>query len=294
MKERLPNTGQTTVMLDVSQHGLPEVKFLGIHSQSRAGRGLATHVHEGCMEIVYLAKGELIFRVGGHDYPMQGNDVFWTHADEPHGSGRNAYDKAVIYWTQIRLPRSPRRFLTLDKHDAWPLVQALRRLPSRRFPGHWRLRVLFEEAFRIGRQAPSPLVRLGLAMHMVEWLRTMVECARRDSEPKITPDVGRALSLVNSCAGGDVSIEEMAYAARLSTSRFKAKFRVQMGLPPGEYVLRRRVQQARELLEKTDDSVTDIALRLGFSSSQYFSHVFRRFMNQRPSDMRRHRREGDH
>lgn len=284
---RLPKTGASSTQLDPAPHGLSEVHFLGIHSQPKAREGLVPHFHPGYMEICYQVRGEVIFSVGGRDYRLKGNEVFWTHADEAHGSGYHAYDKGLLYWTQIRLPQRPMKFLALSREEAWPLVQALRSLPARKFRGDARLRTLFERAFLLCRQPPSPLVRLGLVTHIAEWLRTVVECAGRSSVPPPSEDIARALALVDARVESPPSVGELAAAAGLSASRFKAKFREETGIPPAEYVLRQRVRRARRMLEETRASVTEIAYRLGFSSSQYFAHAFRRFMHIRPSDVRR-------
>jgi AraC-like DNA-binding protein len=52
-------------------------------------------------------------------------------------------------------------------------------------------------------------------------------------------------------------------------------FHQELGLPPMTYLNRYRVQCARELLERGDQSVTEVALTVGFSDSNYFGRVFR-------------------
>jgi AraC-like DNA-binding protein len=240
------------------------------------------------MEICYLVKGEIAFNVGGQDYKMEGNDVFWTHADEPHSSGPNPYGKSLLYWLQIYLPSKPVSFLTLSKESARPLVTALRSLPRRHFPGDLRLKTIFEDAFRLCEQPRTPLRRLGLALRLAEWLRTAAECGMRGVVPEISDDIQNALDLVRNQAAEPLSPREMAAAAHLSESRFKAKFRAQVGMPPGEYVLRRRIATAETLLREGKLSVTEIAHRLNFSSSQYFANVFRRFTLKRPTDVKNH------
>ena len=47
---------------------------------------------------------------------------------------------------------------------------------------------------------------------------------------------------------------------------------------------------AERLLRETDENATDIAMRLGFSSSQHFSRLFRRYNGLTPSDYRREQR----
>lgn len=69
----------------------------------------------------------------------------------------------------------------------------------------------------------------------------------------------------------------------MDTSRFKTRFKEEHGVPPAEYVLRARIEEARRRLAEPDAAVTDVAFALGFSSSQYFDSSFKRLTNLTPS-----------
>jgi AraC-like DNA-binding protein len=84
-----------------------------------------------------------------------------------------------------------------------------------------------------------------------------------------------------------MAVDKLAQVAGLSTSRFKTRFRKEQGVPPAEYVLRTRIGEARQRLAKPDATVTEVALSLGFSSSQYFASSFKRLTNATPSAFRR-------
>ena len=59
------------------------------------------------------------------------------------------------------------------------------------------------------------------------------------------------------------------------------------GLTPNDYLLKLRIDEAkRRLCHGADQSVTDLAFDLGFSSSQYFSTVFKKFTGLTPSQYR--------
>jgi AraC-like DNA-binding protein len=78
----------------------------------------------------------------------------------------------------------------------------------------------------------------------------------------------------------------LAEEAGLSLSRFKANFKAQMGLAPHEFILRCKVDAAKKLLLADRRSVIGTAMELGFSSSQYFATVFKRFTHQTPIEFR--------
>ena len=82
------------------------------------------------------------------------------------------------------------------------------------------------------------------------------------------------------------AVSRLAAQAGLSVPRFKARFRQEFGVPPAEYVLRARIEEARRRLTDGNASITQIAFDLGFSSSQYFATVFKRFAGHPPGVLR--------
>ncbi|MBC8010767.1 MAG: helix-turn-helix transcriptional regulator, partial [Burkholderiales bacterium] len=84
-----------------------------------------------------------------------------------------------------------------------------------------------------------------------------------------------------------LDVGSLARIAELSVSRFKTRFKAEFGVPPAEYVLRARVEEARRRLARPGATVTYVALDLGFSSSQYFATSFKRLTHSTPSGFRR-------
>jgi AraC-like DNA-binding protein len=72
----------------------------------------------------------------------------------------------------------------------------------------------------------------------------------------------------------------------LGPSRLFQLFKSSTGLTPNDYLVRLRVDKAKELLARPQQSVTDIAMATGFSSAQYFSGVFRKYAGQTPREYR--------
>lgn len=261
--------------------------MIGAHNLLRSEQGLREHVHAGAMEICYLVKGYRSYYVHGRDYPMRGNDVFVTFPDEPHGSGRHPHQRGQLYWMQVILPKRPKRFLGLSPREGWQLSEELRNMPRRFFRGRREIQTLFEGIFRYPKPTTlTPREILATAARIQMLLLTVVECSRKRAEQSLSPDIQRVLEYTAANVEETISLASLADVAGLSTSRFKAKFRQQIGMPPGEYVLREKIQRAEILLKTTPESITHIAHRLGFSSSQYFATVFKRFTRKRPKEVR--------
>jgi len=69
-------------------------------------------------------------------------------------------------------------------------------------------------------------------------------------------------------------LADLGRLAGLSPNHLAQLFGKEVGVSPHQYLLRQRIERAKELLAGTDVPITRIALDLGFSSSQHFARVF--------------------
>jgi AraC family transcriptional regulator len=79
------------------------------------------------------------------------------------------------------------------------------------------------------------------------------------------------------------SLEQMAAVARLSPYHFARQFKAATGLPPHQYVIARRVERAKELLQAgATVSLAEVGLRAGFSDQSQFTRHFKRLVGVTP------------
>jgi AraC family transcriptional regulator len=85
----------------------------------------------------------------------------------------------------------------------------------------------------------------------------------------------------------DISLIDLANIAQLSPFHFTRAFKRSFGDPPYRYLMRRRIELARNLLGNSATSVTEIAQAVGFADPASFTATFRRFVGTTPTAYRR-------
>lgn len=103
-------------------------------------------------------------------------------------------------------------------------------------------------------------------------------------------DHQRAIRTVLSNMRADVSVPytlaNFAEMANYSAFHFARMFRHVIGVPPGEFLAALRFERAKELILKSDLSVTDICFEVGFSSLGTFSARFKQLVGVSPVEFR--------
>lgn len=90
---------------------------------------------------------------------------------------------------------------------------------------------------------------------------------------------------VNLCA--DITTAALAAASHISPRECQRMFQKYLHLSPTEYIRRQRIFLAADLLLTTDEPVTEIGSRCGFSSPSYFSSEFRKIIKKTPTEYRK-------
>jgi AraC family transcriptional activator FtrA len=111
--------------------------------------------------------------------------------------------------------------------------------------------------------------------------------APASAPPPLDHSLGGLLDWVGERLGESVTVEDMAAQLRVSERTLARRFADQLGTSPGQWLLGRRVNAARALLEQTDLTVDAIALRVGLASATNLRRRFHRAMHTTPAAYRR-------
>jgi AraC family transcriptional regulator len=96
----------------------------------------------------------------------------------------------------------------------------------------------------------------------------------------------RVKELVHAKMEDDVTLIEMAQCVELSPAHFSRMFRKSTGETPHQFVLRNRIERAKEMLRAPEARVLDVAVACGFKTQQHFARMFRRICGASPTEYR--------
>jgi AraC-like DNA-binding protein len=101
-----------------------------------------------------------------------------------------------------------------------------------------------------------------------------------------------ARDLADRSYASPLCLDELAAVAHLSKYHFARLFKATYGITPMEYVSRRRIERAQDLLRATNLTVTEVCFAVGFASLGSFVTRFRELVGETPGEFQRRYAEG--
>ena len=148
-------------------------------------------------------------------------------------------------------------------------------------------RVLRREFLQGGIADPLFIEAVGtvIAGHVVR--RWSAQPGQLSMKGRLSPiQIRKTLDAIQAWMPSGIRIAALAGQLGMGTHQFTRLFRQTMGHSPYRFVMMRRVEQARALLEATALPLAEIALELGFVSQSHFTSVFHREMRTTPQAYR--------
>ena len=271
---------------------IPEIQDIDMFRFVYAFQPMVTEIHEDAFELLYLKSGQKPFKIGNREWTFVGGDLAVIPPGVEHGQN-SVQNRSSLYFILLSEPEKCDNFLFMDKIARRKLQQRLLQCAGRPIHLPPNVQKSFQQLLDMhngdvpeGRSLLAPALARA---HLALLLESILSCSE-GVELKVRtlpPDIARAVEYMEQCRDTTPSVAELAALAGLSEVWFKQKFKRAVGMPPAEYCLRHKLDIAAEQLLKTGQSITQIAMSLGFSSGQHFSTAFRHYLGCSPSDYRK-------
>lgn len=242
---------------------------------------VAGHSHADLVQFDWIVNCRGSVTIAGEVTPLAGACTFAVVAPKrPHAMRLEpAGEGARVYHTRIALPASLRRTL---------------RLPSKVMTGlsnNASLEAALNDVWRLTVGGiRRPLLRAArLAEAIALWPGANDDAG--DTSVRFSSGLDRDLDVAlqrmeQSIAGPPPPLDSLADAAGLSVRHFTRRFRDAFGIPPMEFLDRKRLALAQQMLAYESAAVGEVAERMGFSSAAVFSRWFTNLAGETPSAYR--------
>ncbi len=223
------------------------------------------------LEFVY--SGNVAFQQDGKHYPVVGpGEVFFFHRlrKTMMGVGPAGFCRKLA----LSLTGPLLELLLLETGVADVDVMA----------GDEGTEALLREMWALARERPTAGARLsGMACEVLFGL------GRKLSRTAYPADVSAALELIEERVTGSLTLDELCGHACCSSSTLLRHFREHLGVSPMAHFLNRKMELAKRLLLRTELSIKEVAVQVGYDNQVYFSSEFRKRSGVSPSAFRRKR-----
>lgn len=279
---------------------VPEVRTVGYwDAPNDQSWGLDWHRNEG-IELTFIAQGKVGFSVDGQEFVLKRGDLTITRPWQMHRVGSPHVGACKLYWlildVGVRRPNLPwtwPRWLVWSDTDEQSLTQNLSHNEQPVWSADDEIAYYFEHLGTAVADYGDAHGDSRLKLYVNGLLIALAEMLRR-KQPLLDPSLSssqRAVELFMATLGEhldvDWDLDAMADACGLGRSRFSEYCRQLTNMSPIEYLAKCRIDHAVELFTRRPTlSITDVALRCGFSSSQYFATVFRSHLGRTPRAFR--------
>ena len=261
--------------------------------------GLDWHRNEG-IEIHFLESGTMPYAQQNKEMELLPNFLTITRPWEAHKVGSPSIGMGKFYWVILDLDvRRPHQnwvwpdWIMLAPKDLEKLTIILRQNEKIIWKTDKRIRDCFQ---RIGKAVDTDVegsnsskIRLLINYLLILLLDLLVE-EEVELNEQLT-DSSRSVRLFLSELDNNIAeawtIEEMAKSAGVGLTRFTHHCKQLTNLTPMRYLMMKRIELSKEILmNKEFLTVSEVAFACGFSTSQYFSTVFKKQEKCTPIEFR--------
>ena len=266
------------------ESGLPELPEVGKLQVKNAAWPMPMESHPDAVEFLLLRSGCKQIQVEDRLYEMQGGNLLVVFPGERHGAEDFVQNRTSLAYLLMAVPTEVPRFCMLEEEERSALWEQLKLLKGRMLkvsPSVCRTMDRLFDHVNTG----LPLERARIRTELMRFLFQILEEAGEEDK-SLPADIAAVIRYIREAREEMPDIAKMAALVNLSESRFKQKFKQATGIPPAEFTVREKIRESQTLLKDPARTVTSIAMELGFSSSQHFSVLFRKYTGLSPIQYR--------
>lgn len=244
------------------------------------------HLHSRC-EIYFFISGHVEYLVEGSCYPLHENNLMIMRPSESHTAriiDGSRYERFAVNFPENFCAQIDSKNLLMQPFMERPLGKG--NLFTQKDMDMEEIKKLFFEMMKV---TDSPERRMILYTHLgiilFKIFKAFSLTALEERSPATFSE--RVVSYINAHLFEEVTVSNLAEYFCLSSSQFTRLFKKDIGSSPWEYILRKRLTAARELLKKGSGTQSACS-QCGFMDYSSFYRAYRKYFNEAPASTREH------
>lgn len=236
----------------------------------------ALHKHDDYIEIFVVTKGKLVNRINNVEYNMKAGDVCVMFPNDYHMHYSNSNDTCELLNITCKISLASPIIETLHKKDIFISKSDLFFLNKIQF----NTVLSFKSQLLAIPNNYEPLVYALFSYLIGLFYQT------QKTDPSIPSWLHAFLTKIDTVDFATMKINELYKLSGYSQSILSINFKKYFGVTLVQYINKRKIEYARNLLRRTNLSILDIAMDLGFFSVSHFNHLFKKETGLTPSQYR--------
>ena len=115
---------------------------------------------------------------------------------------------------------------------------------------------------------------------------TKIEAAKSSTRAELYKRLHYAKDFIDSCYMNSITLDQLASVACLNSAYFLRQFRKCFGITPYQYIIQRRLAAAKNQLETSVKTITDICYAVGYEDTTSFTKLFKHYFQLTPEKYR--------
>jgi AraC family L-rhamnose operon regulatory protein RhaS len=266
--------------------------------------GLDWHRNEG-IEITFLLNGKNRYETSSGSWELQVGDMVFCPPWQIHRIGNPNVSIGTLLWFMIdtktrqssQTPKLP-SWIILSEKDRNKLIRHLLYSPSQVVHLSEKFILSWKKLYRILRDAGQECPVSALAITINELLYDFLNVQEMNNKSMASNELPRSIEMVQTFFQELASIpeqlehpwtlQEMSRLCRISPTRFSLCCRQLMNLSPLNVLNQLRIRQAEAMIRnEPQKSITKIAMQCGFTTSQYFATIFKKWTGKTPTEYKK-------
>lgn len=231
----------------------------------------------------YVTEGEFYLNINDHEFIAKKGQLFFLPFNSTQSYYHISDNTATKYW-----------FHAIYKCNEMDISQLLNlpyyiEVPQK---DHNYITGLFKKI--LNEEVAIPIAdKLEQKAAMLELLAYYIQRASANPESHLTEkrlvrdaQLREIIQYIEDHLSEDITVQELCQIPHFHPNYFIRYFKAGIGCPPRDYINKRRMERAKQLLQNEKISIQDVARITGFKSSYYFSRLFKQKTGFTPTDYR--------